>query len=119
MRRSSELALVLLALATPLGAQDKARLALTMADGAAAFSDTAYTYSHGQFYEYDPLARQVVKSPPLAYSLCAAETAGLWWLAGKMKKSGRWPRRVWWLPQTFAIGAHSYALGKSISRWRS
>jgi hypothetical protein len=92
---------------------------LTVSQASLAFADVAFTQSvrrdYRVFTEHDPLAREVVKHPALAYGLAGAETVGAAWLGGRMRRSQRW-HRVWWLPQTIGIAGHAYALGRTAGR---
>ena len=97
----------------------KARVALTLANGALAFADVGYTRAHWGpgAREYDPLAKPIIEHGGVCYALAGAETVGLAWLEGRMRGSRRW-HRVWWMPQAVGIAGHAYALSRTMERGR-
>ena len=97
----------------------KARVALTLANGGLAFADVGYTRANWGpgAREYDPLARPIIEHGGVCYALAGAETVGLAWLGGRMRRSRRW-YRVWWMPQAVGIAGHAYALSRTMERGR-
>jgi hypothetical protein len=56
--------------------------------------------------ENNPLAQPFAFHRERAYPVMIVGYAALGAIAGRMKRSEGWQRHVWWVPQTFAIGAH-------------
>ena len=87
--------------------KDKAWLTLAIASQATTTWDVEQTLAKKRlgWREDNPLLRPVVNGPDWGYRTFAqAEAAGASWLGWRMKRSRKWYRRIWWLPQGMQIG---------------
>lgn len=99
--------------------RDKPVLILGVTQGIAMTLDTQQTlYYNGHqqrgwaFHEIDPITRPLLTHPAGYYGLEAAVTIGSMWLGEKMRRShNRIIRGIWWLPQTYEIGAAAAGYG--------
>jgi hypothetical protein len=57
-------------------------------------------------YENNPLAQPFAFHRERAYPVMVVGYVVLGAIADRMKRSEGWQKNVWWVPQTFAIGAH-------------
>lgn len=64
--------------------------------------------------ESNPLARPFVKPSALHWTATYVGAVGVNWLALRMKRSQRWYRRIWWLPQTVAITANLWGIQRNL-----
>ena len=123
------LVLILLLAAIPAEAQvvapkpkpwkDKAWLTLAVASQGMTTWDVEQTLAKKRagWREDNPLIRPIVNGPDWGYRTFAqTETVGASWLGWKMKRSKRWYRHIWWLPQGLQLGGAIYGISSSRGR---
>jgi hypothetical protein len=102
----------------PVAKQDRVRLWLNIAQGAAELGDgitTRKMVTTGG-YEADPLARTLLGSHP-GWSRMAPIGTAEWALtalvSARLKRSPRF-HRVWWVPQAAVIAGHAFGMTNNI-----
>ncbi len=119
MKKLYQVIAVTLLLAGTVSAQDqpwkdKKWLALAVTTQSMSTWDavnTSHALRQPGTYEINPAARPFTKLPAPAY-IASAEVgaASVNYLSWRMKRSRRWYRHIWWLPQAAVIGGNVWGL---------